>query len=46
MDINQTKELLWNAIKNLSDGEIQEFIFHCQKVASIVVDFSEEDISI
>lgn len=45
MDIATCRDILWDITVDMSDDEVQELIFHCQKIAACVVDIAEKELS-
>lgn len=43
MTIEKAKGLLWEVAVQMNDEELQWFIIQCKRIASIIVDFAEEE---
>ncbi len=43
MTIERVRDLLWDIASPMSDEELQAFIIQCKRIASIILDFAEEE---
>lgn len=45
LSIEDAKELLWDFTHSLTDEEVIQFFNQCKRMASIIVDYAEQEIT-
>ena len=45
MSLEEGRDLLWDAVKDMNDEELEDFIAQCKRFVSLIVDFAEQEVS-